>query len=195
MQAGPLLEPGFSECRGYTTVASTLTTGPSALLCRTTNSTLPTLYLSSASPYLHLSRPERRLLHIGVGQRERMDSTLEAEIDRLSRPPGDKASGSEPTILQPQNGRLAEGSTSQAPGQPQQQRLSRNSSAGSNSGGSLRSPHRPGLAAGRSMAGYSRVAQHYLPQSSFCFVQGLPGAPRRLCVCAGKSNLVPGAIL
>lgn len=84
----------------------------------------------------------------GVGKRKKMDSSLEAEIDRLSRPPGE-ADPSEPstgtvptTILQPQNGRLAGGDgdypvmVPQVPG-AQQPRLSRGSS-GSSSGGNLR---------------------------------------------------------
>jgi len=125
--------------------------------------TTTALYFPSASLCLHLFGLNRRLLHIGVGQHERMDSTLEAEIDRLSRPPGNaKASeqalpqpggASSTTILQPQNGRLAEGS-GEVPDAPPQQRLSRNSSAGSSSGGKLRSPRGPGLAAGSVHEGF-----------------------------------------
>lgn len=104
------------------------------------------LYLLSLLP----PSPSQASLHIPRGwvKRKKMDSSLEAEIDRLSRPPGE-ADPSEPstgtvptTILQPQNGRLAGGDgdypvmVPQVPG-AQQPRLSRGSS-GSSSGGNLR---------------------------------------------------------
>ncbi|CAM9836453.1 unnamed protein product [Scytosiphon promiscuus] len=98
-----------------------------------------------------------------------MDSSLEEEIVRLSRPPSKQGTGSNnpeqerastldaaqgiPTstaVLQPQNGQLAGagGDSAVMPPQAPAQRLRRGSS-GSSSGGSLRSPgqHRGGLAA------------------------------------------------
>ncbi|CAM9748627.1 unnamed protein product [Ectocarpus sp. 6 AP-2014] len=121
-----------------------------------------------------------------------MDSGLEEEIARLSRPaaggggssgdggrsepihpPGAPASLSTP-IVQPQSGRLAAGGADGGAA-VHPPRLRRGSSSGSNSGNNLRSPHRSGLVSGAVLAGNS-ISDLQMPAGS----SGSPEQPRRL---------------